>query len=208
MKTFKAIVLALVLAIGVGAAPAQAQVRFGLKAGINVSNLHLDKMANGEVGTLWKDNNQTGFTGGAMVEFTVPVVGLGFDLSAMYVRRNAQYLKDNNVSTDHRDYIEVPLNLKWKIGIPVVGKIITPYLTTGPSFAFLTSRRNIENAYKNKSFDTAWNFGFGVQLVNHLQIGASYGLGLTKALKTVGATGNAGIEAKNNYWTVTAAYLF
>ena len=52
----------------------------------------------------------------------------------------------------------------------------------------------------------AWNFGVGVQLFQHLQIGASYVLGITKAVKYVQDA--AGIDGKNNYWTVTAAWLF
>ncbi len=181
---------------------ANAQFRFGPKIGLNVSSLHFDKSA-------FDSENQTGFTGGLMMEFTVPVIGVGFDLSAMYVRRNAQFMQNNEVAKDKRDYIEIPLNLKYKIGLPVVGKIITPYLTTGPSVAFLTSKTGFDGFVKNKTFDAAWNFGFGVQLLNHLQVGASYGLGMTKAFKTVGVgNGSADIDAKNNYWTVTAAYLF
>ena len=91
----------------------------------------------------------------------------------------------------------------------MVGKIISPYFFTGPSFAFLASKRAINAAYKNKSFDCAWNFGVGVELIQHLQIGASYGVGLGKSVKYIGLDPNANpIEGKNNYWTVTAAWLF
>ena len=108
-----------------------------------------------------------------------------------------------------RDYIEIPVNLKWKIGIPAVGSLVTPYIFTGPSFAFLTKKEDIKHAYENKTFDVAWNVGAGVQLFNKLQIGASYGFGLTKAVEAFSDDVNAaGIEGKNRYWTVTAAYLF
>ena len=105
-----------------------------------------------------------------------------------------------------RDY--QPINLKYKIGLPVIGKIITPYVFTGPSFAFLTSRKAINEAWKNKSTSVAWNFGFGVQLLGHLQVGASYGIGMTKAFEKIGAVEGVDIQGKNRYWTVTAAYLF
>lgn len=92
-----------------------------------------------------------------------------------------------------------------------MSNIITPYIFTGPSFAFKTGKSEIEDFVKAKKCDIAWNFGLGVELIKHLQIGASYGIGLTKTLQMVGMTESgsaANIEGKNKYWTVTAAYLF
>ncbi len=74
--------------------------------------------------------------------------------------------------------------------------------------SFLTSRRHISDAYKNKSVDWALNFGFGVQLLSHIDLNARYGLGLTKAVTAVSGADNAGIEGKNRYWTISLAYLF
>lgn len=203
MKAIKVIFMALVMMLGASSAmTVNAQFRFGVKAGINVNSLHFNE-------DVFDADNQTGFTGGLMTEFTVPVIGVGFDLSAMYVRRNAKFMKENNIATDKRDYIEIPLNLKWKIGVPVISKIVSPFITTGPSVSFLTSRK-FKETYENKSCDWAWNFGIGLQFVNKVQVHASYGLGLTKAVKTlnVADTQAAGIDGKNRYWTITAAYLF
>ncbi len=172
--------------------------------------------------SLFDNDNRAGFTGGVQVEFTVPVINLGFDASVMYVHRVSNSAQKtatslpaddenalNSSSLRKRDYIEIPVNFKYKLGLPVVGKIISPYFFTGPSFAFLASKRAINAAYKNKSFDCAWNFGIGVELIQHLQIGASYGVGLGKSVKYIGLDPNANpIEGKNNYWTVTAAWLF
>ena len=138
----------------------------------------------------------------AMAQFKIgPRVGIAAYMSSLQGQSNPEVKL-------HSDYIEIPVNLKYKIGLPVVGSIITPYIFTGPSFAFLTSKK-IVNDMQNKKCDVAWNFGLGLEFIKHLQIGASYGLGMTKALQTIHATGdNAGIEGKNRYWTVTAAWLF
>ncbi len=181
--------------------PAQAQLRFGLKAGVAVNSLHFNT-------STFDSDNRAGFTGGAMLEFTAPVIGLGMDVSVMYVRRNTAWLEENGIARDNRDYIDVPLNLKWKINVPLINKIVRPFVTTGPSFSFLTSKKVINEVYKNRSFDTAWNFGFGVELFTKVQVGANYGLGLTKALKATGLTGTSNIDGRNRYWTITAAYLF
>ena len=82
------------------------------------------------------------------------------------IRRKIRSSADTDAALEsgrlrNRDYIEIPLNFKYKLGLPVVGKIITPYVFTGPSVAFLTSKKAITEAYKNKSVDVAWNFGLG-----------------------------------------------
>lgn len=199
-KTIITFAVAVVALLG-SALPARAQFRFGLKAGVAVNSLHFNT-------STFDSENRAGFTGGAMLEFTAPVSGLGVDLSLMYVRRNARWMEDNEIASDNRDYIDIPLNLKWRMNIPLINNIVRPFLSTGPSFSFLTSGRSVGSVYRNRKFDTAWNFGFGVELLRHVQVGASYGVGLTKALKTVGATSTANIKGRNRYWTITAAYLF
>ncbi len=202
MKRFWALALALAVIM-----PAMAQFRFGVRAGLNVNSLHFNK-------EIFDENNRAGFPGGVMAEFTVPIIGVGADLGVMYVRRNSQFMqtladKTTEVQNLNSDYIEIPLNIKYKIGIPAISSILKPYIFTGPSFAFLTSKKHIENFVHDKTCDIAWNFGLGLEFFNHLQVGASYGLGMTKAFQAVNLAGDAaGIEGKNRYWTVTAAWLF
>lgn len=191
----------LVMILGASTIPAQAQFKFGPRVGVTINDLHFNKdLINGD--------NQTGWTAGLMGEFTVPVIGIGCDISAMYVRRNSKFMAEEKLSKDNRDYIEIPLNLKYKLALPLISKLAVPYLGVGPSVSFLTSRRSIEQAYKNKSVDWALNFGVGVQLLSHLDINARYGLGLTKAITTFSDANKAGIEGKNRYWTITVGYLF
>ncbi len=214
MKTLKAL-LVLVVALAATVLPASAQFRIGPRAGVAVNSMRLDT-------DVFNNENRAGFAGGLQAEFTVPVLNLGFDISVMYVHRvNSSEAKattsaDNELllGSDNykaRDYIEIPVNFKYKLGLPLIGNIVTPYVFTGPSFAFLTSKKAITEAYKNKSVDVAWNFGVGLQLFSHLQVGASYGLGLTNTIDKLNiptGTNAAPIEGKNNYWTITAAWLF
>lgn len=205
MKNMKRFWLAL-LAIAV-MMPAMAQFSIGPRLGVNVNKFSLDE-------SVFDSDNRAGFTGGIEIEVMIPMVNFGFDLSAMYVRRSGQVAVDvagvKNVVNVNNDYIEIPLNLKYKFGLPLVGKIISPYIFTGPSFAFLTSKEAVKDFARNKKCDIAWNFGLGLQLFRHLQVGASYGLGMTKAFNAVSGGDHqaAGIEGKNRYWTITAAWLF
>lgn len=197
----------LVIALVAVAASASAQFRIGPRVGIDVNSLRFNS-------DLFDSENRAGFTGGIQAEFTIPIVNLAFDASVMYTRRNSDVVltaKDpsgNSTEFKGRDYISIPINFKYKIGLPVVGKIITPYIFTGPDFAFLCSKKTINEAYKSKSVDIAWNVGVGLQLVSHLQIGASYGFGITKAVEKVSNWDGAPMDGKSGYWTVTAAWLF
>ncbi len=215
MKTIRLLLAAIVLAACSFSASAGEIFRFGPRIGTEVNSMRLNS-------DVFNSDNRAGFTGGLMMEVNVPLVGIAFDLSVMYVHRlNNNSLKagasdspDQNsmLTADSyikRDYIEIPLNFKYKIGLPIVGKVVSPYLFTGPSFAFLASKRHINEAYKNKAFDVAWNFGVGLQLFTHLQVGASYGLGITKTVEKVSSiTAGPEITGRKNYWTVTAAWLF
>ena len=204
MKNLKRVLLVAIAIVAMSATASAGGFRWGIKAGVALNSIHFDEKI---VNDIQETDNQAGFTGGLMCEFTIPVINLGLDASVMYMHRGTKVGDDG--TKVNRDYIEIPVNLKYKISLPVVNKVVTPYVFTGPSFAFMTGKTAINDFLEHKRCDIAWNFGLGFELFNHLQVGASYGLGITKALQYTGAEVNAaGIEGKNNYWTVTAAYLF
>lgn len=211
MRHFKHFLIALAF-IASMALPASAQFKIGPRIGLEVNKMHFS-------GDLFNSDNRAGFTGGLEAELMIPGVGLGLDASVMYVRRNGEVFTSepsgngnytNSTVKTNRDYIAVPINIKWKIGIPLIARVVRPFLFTGPEFAFLTSRKAISDAWRNKKTDVSWNFGFGAEFFSHLQLSASYGVGMTKAASWVGATSSSSsdIDGKNRYWTVTAAYLF
>ena len=87
----------------------------------------------------------------------------------------------------------------------MIEKIIKPYVFTGPTFAFKLDKDTFKDM-KTKTCQVAWNVGLGVELINHLQVGASYGFGMNNIAKNWLDAKN--LKVKNNYWTVTAAWLF
>lgn len=200
-------ILIAILSVLAIAAPASAQFRWGLKAGVEINSLHFSDKALKDV---MSSDNRAGFVGGLTTEFTVPLIGLGFDASVLYVNRTTKL--ESASSADRvpelgKDFIEVPIHLKYKLSLPAIEKIVAPYVFTGPSFAFLCSKQGVTEAWEQKKWDVSWNIGLGVQLVNHLQLGASYGIGLNKALDYVGHSNPAGTN-QLNCWTVTLGYLF
>lgn len=206
-KRFRALLAAAIALVALAVSvPADAQIfRFGPKLGVNINKFSFSRDA------FTDEDNRAGFTGGLMAEINVPIIGVGLDVSAMYVRRSGTWLANNEIQKNNRDYFEIPINLKWKINIPVINHIARPFVTTGPSFAFLTSKSNVSQFFSNKKCDVAWNLGAGVELVKHLQVAASYGWGLSKSVSALvpgPMEGGERIPGKNRYWTVTAAWLF
>lgn len=206
MKSYKKVILTLLVAL-CGMGVANAQLRFGVKAGLNINKLHLSNVEEN-----LSDDNKCGFTAGVMTEFQVPIIGIGIDGSLMYTRMNSNVEEEGDVLTKNKNFFEIPINLKYKIGLPIVGSIITPYIATGPSFAFKLdkNKKSADPDYEyleTKGCQVVWNVGLGVELVKHLQIQGQYGFGINNIAKKVDSDyGN--LKLRNNYWTVTAAWLF
>ena len=198
MKHFRIFLLLVALLAGFASASAGDTFKFGPRVGVNVNSFHFNQ-------STFDSDNRAGWTAGLMAEFRIPVIGVGGDLSLMYVRRNASFME--RYGTDKRDYFEIPLNFRYNFGFLGFGKILTPYIAAGPSAAFLTSRKSVADGnMRNRSVDWAFNAGFGLQFFNHLDISARYGWGLSRAFS--GNVDNEKIDGKNRYWTITAAYLF
>ena len=204
MKIFwKALAVALLTLVGTQAA--NAQFSFGVKAGVNLNSLKLNK-------TAFSKDNGCGFTGGVMTEFTVPIVGICVDASLMYTHMSAttdlMVMDDNNVATpaeaSSKNFFNIPINLKYRFGLVPVVK---PFIFTGPDFAFKFG--GDKDVFKTKTFQCAWNIGIGFEVFNHLQIAGSYGFGMNNIAKSLaGVNVTDDLKLKNNYWTITAAYLF
>lgn len=195
-KTVTVMILALMALVTI---PAQAQLRFGVKGGVNISSVHFNS-------DLLKADNVTGFQIGPMIETSIPLVGVGLDAAILYSQKGMG-IGPEEIKTD---YIDVPVNLKWKFGLPIV----KAYLAAGPYVGFRVGGDKIWNVIgeqiEAKSFSAGLNFGVGVELLSHLQVGFNYGLGLTDnysstALSILDSDKTTG---KNRGWAVTAAILF
>lgn len=204
MKFITKIVFYVFLVAVLSTTTAQAQFRFGIKGGITINSLKWDK-------DIISKDNRAGFTVGIMVEAGLPIVGLGIDASVLYAHRQDDlYFEDDNSQLIKlkRDYLDIPLNIKYKILIPTLSKIITPFVTTGPDFALTLSDTDTGNC-KARHWNTSWNVGFGAELFRKLQIHANYGIGFTKAFEYINMdVDSKPIKGKDKLWTITAAYLF
>ena len=182
------------------AVPAKAEVKFGLKGGLNLTSMSLDANAISK-------SNQAGFFIGPTVKFTLPIVGLGFDASALYDQRKAE-VDDTSIK---QQSIQIPINLRYGIGL---GSTASIYFFAGPQFGFNVGDKDIKTDVGNwtfKSSNISANVGLGLMLLGHLQVSANYNFGLGKtgeleqnipgAIKSID-------DGKLNAWQIGLTYFF
>lgn len=199
MKKFFTLILVAVATMV--AAPANAQVQFGLKGGLNVTSMSFSEKV------LAKEN-RAGFFIGPTAKFTLPIVGLGVDASALYDQREAEVDGDKI----KQQAINVPINLRYSVGL---GETASVYFAAGPQFGFNVGDKEHKltdgETWKLSGSTLSVNFGLGVMILNHVQIGANYNLvcGKTGELSVLEGAGNAlKNKGRANAWQISAAYYF
>lgn len=188
---------ALMIAVCIGMAmPAQAQIHFGVKGGLNLSKASFSNVS-------FKKDNFTGFFIGPMAEFNIPIVGLGVDASLLFAQRGIKVSEGNEDYTVKQNGIDIPVNLKYTIGL---GSLAGIYFAAGPDFYFdFAGNKTIEGVKTDKKkAEVGINVGAGVKLLNHLQVGANYNIPLGDTAKLEGIDGSY----KTKTWQVSVAYIF
>jgi len=182
-------------------------VRFGLEAGTNVNHVTFSK-------DILSSENKMGFFVGPKLYFTLPIVGLGIDVSALYSRKTATIISNSwgtVANSNDLNYIEVPLNLRWNIGSENIGV----YLATGPQYDWFIGDRTFRDIYNNYStvFEQnvlTWNVGGGIMLLKHIQVGVTYNLPITNA-GSISDTVSQSLDSENlkhHSWQVRLNYFF
>ncbi|NIF05257.1 PorT family protein [Chryseobacterium sp. Tr-659] len=171
---------------------ASSPVRFGLKAGLNVSSFSGND-----------SKSKAGFYGGVFAN--IPVAqDFSFQPEVLYSGMGAKSKADSNAKVN-LDYISVPLMLQYN-ALPNL------YLEAGPQFSFLI---NSKLKYKSnsadgkdlfKSFDFGLGIGAGYYFTQNIGVTARYVAGLTDILKNRPDLSED--KSKNGVFQVGLAYKF
>lgn len=205
----------IVLAVSVlFANPAQAQIKLGVKGGLNVSNLKLDD-------DMWKTDNKAGFFIGPMVKVTVPVTGLSFDVAALYDQKEAKVKVADDVvggtyysTTVTQKFIDIPVNVRYGFGL---GSLANIFLFAGPQWGINVGNKNFKwnksSSYSLKKANFSVNVGAGVTLFSHLQASVNYNIECNKSGKmdtgSLDSNGNPiVVKGRNNTWQISLGYWF
>ena len=194
LYTTLAIAVAMLVAI-----PSQAQFGWGIRAGANLVNM---KMSSDVLGS----KNNAGFYVGPTVKFTVPLVGLSFDASALYDQRLARVTVTNYLGVEEeakvkQQTIQIPVNIRYGIGL---GDMANIFLFAGPQLGFNVSQKYEDWSWKTCQFSV--NVGLGATLLNHLEVKANYNVVCGKSASTTveDFKGNS----RYNAWQLGLAYYF
>ena len=198
------------------ATPSQAQVKFGVKAGLNVNSVSLSDLQN-LGGDTFSGENRTGFFAGITADVTIPLAGLGADISLLYDNRVIGVSDTEDGITEEANktlhYVAVPINVKYTLGLSSLASV---YVATGPQFAWNVGDRNwktdeLTQGWELKSSTFSWNVGAGITAMSHLRIGYNYniGFGETAELSVTGTALNAVKgKLKNNTHQISLTYFF
>ena len=185
------------------ATPSQAQVKFGLKGGLNLTSLSADNIAGGV-------SNKSGFFVGPTVKFTLPVVGLSLDASALYDQRNAK-IKNADATVKFQS-VQIPINVRYGFGL---SSVVNVFAFAGPQFGFNIGDKSKlldqMGSWSLKSSNISGNVGIGATVFSKLQITANYNCQLSKSGEVEYKDANGATQTgkmKFNSWQLGLGYYF
>ena len=195
----KLLLIALVALFSFNALNAQSPFRFGVKAGVNFSDITGDMVDS--------FNGRTAFHFGVMAE--------GFKCEQFALQAELLY------SAQGSDYEEEDFDISGTVkvdylNIPIMGKYYVAdgfSLQAGPQIGFLLSATDEYEGEEDdikeflKGTDFGVNFGLGYELENGLNFAARYNLGLTDNLDTTEFE-SAGAEYKNSVIQISIGWFF
>lgn len=160
---------------------ASAQIKFGVTAGAPF------KLNSFDINDA-KIENSRPFNLGFVNETIFPVLGMGFEVSALYEME--RITGDNIASAVNVGYLIVPINFKWKVGF----KPLKFFVKAGPSLQIMlhnSGNINLLNGaaeikkYEPEVFNWGLNAGVGFELLQHFQAGISYFYNFNAPFKAV-----------------------
>lgn len=206
-KIFATLVLSALMAL-----PLSAQVKFGLKGGLNVTDMSLSS-------EVFDASNRTGFFIGPTLKVSLPLTGLAIDGSLLYDFRSAKVDNElNETKTIKQQQLAIPINLRYGVGL---GSVASVFLFAGPQVGFNVGETDFNwkdtSNYSLKKSNFSVNVGMGVSLLTHLQLTANYNIACGKtadvtlvkaASDALGQVAGTQSRSRNNSWQVGLAYFF
>lgn len=200
----------LIAFVALCAAPlANAQMRWGATAGINVNNMKFKQ-------DLFGVSNGVGESLGVRGEMMFPGIGFGLELGLMYQQQGATlHLADEpNIIWSSQGYgnervflhnISIPFNLKFKwTRMQGLEDYVAPFVFGGPIIQIQAGHSKCD-ALKYSGGDVELCAGLGFEVLKRWQIAASYTWGMTYVLKTAQLDD---VSARNRTWDVRVTYFF
>ena len=188
---------------------AESGVRFGIRAGLNLSTLSLV-----EDNHTYTTDSRAAWHVGAIVD--IPL------MQSLYVQSGLYFMNKGGKETEEEDYkvtyspmyLEIPVLASYRYDF---GSTAQLQIHVGPYFAYgVGGKVKMEHDGEEESddffhensakkFDCGLQFGAGVTFASHYYLGFAYDLGLSNISKN---SGDSDGKIKNRSWMISLGYTF
>lgn len=204
---YKIIILAVALLSVFSIESADARMRWGATAGLNVNSLKFKQK-------LVPVSQTVGYAAGITGEVIFPGIGIGVDLGLLYNQQGAlvnlgkrEIWSSLGYGNEHvyLHNILIPIHIRWKYtNLNGVEDIVAPILYGGPEFDIQVAHGHCD-AFKYSGGDLGLTVGIGAELWKRWQVTAGYTWGMTYVLKTKLLDE---FSAQSRQWNVRISYYF
>lgn len=206
-KVFLSVVLMLIAAVGM-----QAEIKFGLRGGYNITTMSFNK-------SVISPENKAGFYIGPTVKIGLPM-NFALDASLLYDQRDSDpdinYIgvdafSDEKYPNLTRKTMALPLNLRMSFGL---GSLANVFILAGPQLDVnLGSDISVEELEWNwKKSTYSVNVGAGLLLANRVEVKFNYNIPCSDSgsfsIKNAASAAKDGIKGKTGAWQIGAAVYF
>jgi hypothetical protein len=204
------IILTACLLIAAQTIGAQSGAKFGVKGGLELNKMDFNSDA-------LKSSNRTGFYIGPVLNFKLPIIGLGVDASLLYSQRSLKV----DGETMKQQSILLPANVRYGINI---AELIGIFASAGPQFSFNAGKETLywqDEEHNNHQYTLqntllSVNLGLGVTLGRNIEGAIYYNI-------PTGKTGDftwdkledelkeqtwRSAKSKSNAWHLSVTYYF
>lgn len=205
--SMKKILTSLILFAALAVMPASAQIKFGVKGGMNNTSLKLDyeNAFSNKAGYGW-------FIGPTVkASFPLGVINLGADAAVLYDERNSKMSDSEIEETIKLKSVIIPINVRMNFSLL---KVLGAYVATGPQFGFNVGNSGfswgeMKDNFQLKKSQFSWNVGVGLTVMSHLEVGVAYNFGIGRTGELKDMTKEEIIDTpKQKTWVLSAAYYF
>lgn len=201
----KTILMTLLVAGLTMTTPVSAQMfKLGVRGGVNYTHV---EFSNDEVAK----KDRSGFFVGPTLKLALPMLPIGFDVSALYDQREFETGESPSMKVKLKQ-VAIPVNLRITLGS---SNSLALYLFGGPQIGFnINDKDKLENqmqTWKYEDSNFSVNVGAGLLLLNAIQVSFNYNIDCGKSGEmTVNDAYQTAKkhDSKANAWQLGAAIYF
>ena len=188
-----------------------AQVKFGVKGGVNLTSVSFKQGH-------YSEKNKAGFFIGPTALVPLPVKGVALDASILFDQRGVSVSSPGltgsriyETTVTHRQFI-VPINARYQLEL---SSQIGLLFLAGPQLGITVGQKEKELDYGDwveKKCTFSINAGLGLMLFQHLQLAANYNIACSKSseiwINRIWGIGEEVNSAHMNAWQISVSYYW